>query len=92
MQLQNFEVLLLNNWIYYHNQEEISFINIVRGDIDGDGDVTLPDYGKIQMYLKKASILKNEYLLAADINDDTMVNSGDLLRLRQHLLGVKKLS
>lgn len=72
--------------IYYQGKEEISFVNIIRGDNNGDGEINSGDLLKVRQHLLKKYLLQDEYYTAADMNDDMSVNSGDLLKIRQRLL------
>ena len=65
------------------------YINIVIGDINGDGTINSADLLKIRQHLLGINILVGPYFIASDINYDSNINSADLLRVRQHLLGTK---
>ncbi len=75
--------------IYNSNNLIKEFINIVTGDINGDGIINSADLLKIRQHLIGAKPLNGIYFTASDINYDNTVNSADLLRIRQHLIGTK---
>ena len=50
------------------------FTNIVSGDVNGDGSISISDVAKVHSHVSKTNIMKEDYnLLAADVNA-----SGDL--------------
>ncbi len=62
---------------------------IMIGDTNGDGKITILDLAKIQMHLLKVKNLSGNNLTAADINLDGKVTIVDLARVQMHLLKVK---
>lgn len=78
--------------IYLNNEELKTYTNIVKGDLNGDGETNSGDLLQIRKHLIGTNPLKGVYFTAGDINNDSVLNSGDLLRVRQHLLGIKKIS
>ena len=60
----------------------INVIDYILGDVNGDGKVTLVDYGKILSHVKGLNLLTGQNLKAADVNQDgkvTLVDYGKVL-------------
>lgn len=65
-------------------------VNVLLGDVDGDGTVTSLDFGYFRQYLLgRSSFPAKNGLAAADMNKDGNVNSLDFGELRKYLLGMK---
>ncbi len=62
---------------------------VMIGDTNSDGRITILDLAKIQMHLLKVKTLYGDNLTAADINKDGKVTIVDLARVQMHLLKVK---
>ena len=60
----------------------------IKGDVSGDGEITILDLLKVQKHLLKASLLTDEYLVAADTSDDNEVTILDLLRIQKYILKI----
>lgn len=73
------------------NGEEKTFKIVVKGDVNGDGDITILDLLKVQKHLLNSSKLTSSYLEASDTNDSNDTTILDLLRIQKHLLNVIKL-
>ena len=70
---------------------EEPFTVIVKGDINGDGKITVTDLAKVQLHIVKLEMLNGPYTIAADINEDEKVTVTDLAKLQLHIVGLEKL-
>ena len=61
----------------------------ILGDNSGDGEIDDTDFDMIRQYLRSGGGLDGAYLTAGDVTNDDTVNSGDLLRYKQHILNIK---
>ncbi len=61
---------------------------LIRGDVSGDGAVSIVDLLQIQQHLLKVRTLTDHWLHAADVSLDGAVSIVDLLKTQQHLLKV----
>ncbi len=58
---------------------------ILKGDVNGDGNITLADYTKILAQVKKTSELEGDALEAADVNGDGKVSLADYTKVLAHV-------
>ncbi|MFV0498949.1 MAG: dockerin type I domain-containing protein [Bacilli bacterium] len=59
---------------------------IYRGDLSGDGNVTIADLLKMQKHILKVTRLSRAYEKAADTNKDGSITIADLLKVQKHIL------
>lgn len=82
------------NHVYVHS----SFIDIVagksvasdigrKGDVNGDGKITLIDLALVKSHLLKNSQLSGDLFYRADVNNDSNLTLIDLALIKSHLLG-----
>lgn len=67
--------------------QEKTYIIVLNGDTNGDGEITILDLLRVQKHILESSKLDKEYLLAADVNGDSKVTILDLLKVQKHILG-----
>ena len=73
--------------IYRNNALVVSYTNIVRGDIDGDGELSSLDYVKIRKHIMNTAPIKdNIYIKAADVNNDTKITSLDYVKIKNVIM------
>jgi hypothetical protein len=61
---------------------------VVRGDISGDGKITIADLVRVNRHTLNISLLNGIQLLAADVNNNGSVNIQDLVLINRHILGI----
>lgn len=64
---------------------------IMKGDTNGDGQITLRDLANVRLHLLKLLVLDGDNLTGADTDGDGTVALRDLANLRLHLLGLKSI-
>lgn len=63
----------------------------LRGDIDGDGDLTLADVVKILRHIVGLDVITDaDSLAAADVNRDGSVTTADVVRLARYIADLEK--
>ena len=63
----------------------------VRGDLNGDGEITVLDLLKCQKHLLGSIVLSGTQFYAADTNYDNEITVLDLLKIQKHILGSSNL-
>ena len=61
---------------------------VVRGDISGDGMITIADLVRVNRHTLNISLLSGIQLSAADVNNNGSVNIQDLVLINRHILGI----
>lgn len=62
-------------------------IAVVRGDLNGDGDVNAADYVSGKMVLMGKAALRGEFEAAFDLNSDGLFSSADVAAMMAHIAG-----
>jgi hypothetical protein len=65
---------------------------IIKGDLNGDGRITSADLNLLTLHLVSAKELTGNALIAADTNNNGLVDVGDAIGILNHLLGIKILN
>ena len=63
---------------------------IVKGDIDGNGKLSIGDYAKMKLHYVKIKKLTDLELKAADINYDNKFSIGDIAKTKLVLIGLSE--
>ena len=70
--------------------ENVSY-NYLLGDVNGDGKVSLLDYGLVLAHVKRTKLLTGEQLERADVNGDKKVSLLDYGLILAHVKRTKLL-
>ena len=74
-----------------YNNKIINIGLSVKGDITGDGNVSLTDLVKVKGHLIESEILTDVYMMAADVDNNEEVTITDLVRISRDVLGIEEL-
>ena len=69
-----------------------TYIVIIYGDNNGDGEITILDLANIQKHLLKKSTLTGNFAKSADTNKDGKITILDLANIQKHLLKKSNIS
>jgi len=70
---------------------EEPFTVIIKGDVDGDGAITMMDIAKIQLNIVKIEMLEGAYLIAGDVDVTEGISILDLAKVLLHYVGIESL-
>ena len=71
--------------------KKLRLLNIIHGDVNGDGKVSLVDYGLVLAHVKRTKLLDGEQLERADVNGDGKVSLVDYGLILAHVKRTKLL-
>lgn len=74
--------------VYVDGTLKINKEIVVKGDISGDGVITIADLVRVNRHTLNISALSGSKLLAADVNENGSVNIQDLVLINRHILGI----
>ncbi len=72
--------------------EEKTYIVVLYGDTNGDGNISAIDLLNVQKLIINKSNLNGAYYKAADTNKDGKISAIDLLNVQKHILGIMIIS
>lgn len=72
--------------IFVDGVEVSSYINIVKGDINGDGFAKMNDVMALCKYIIESRGVNSYYLLAADINVDSYIRMNDVMTICKYII------
>lgn len=64
---------------------------IVKGDVNGDGNITPLDYVKVKNYIMNVSTLNDIQIMAADANNDGNITPLDYVKIKNYIMNVSKI-
>jgi len=73
------------------NDEKIEYTVVVKGDLNGDGNVKLSDLSKLKLSMVGTTDLQGPYKEAADLNGDGKVKLSDLSKMKLYLVKASEL-
>ena len=80
--------------IYLNGESVAEYINIVPGDVDGDGKISSRDVSKIGQYLEGLNIINEQnesyIILAMDFTRDGKVTQNDKEDIQKYVVGIIK--
>jgi len=73
--------------IIFNNAVLAEYTNVVRGDINGDANISALDYVKVKNHIMGTNILSSMLeLLAADANNDNSISATDYVRIKNIIM------
>ena len=81
----------LDKAIITGSRESKTYNIAVRGDIDGDGEISALDLLKCKKHILGVYKLEGAQFFAGDTSFDNEINALDLLKIKKHIIGSSKL-
>ena len=73
--------------LIHSNNKDYKFFLVLKGDVNGDGDIAPIDYVKIKNHIMEEKIIEEDiYKLAADYNDDEGITPLDYVKVKNHIM------
>lgn len=72
--------------IFVDGVEVSSYVNIVKGDINGDGYAKMNDVMSLCRYIIESKGVNSYYLLAADVNVDSYIRMNDVMTICKYII------
>ncbi len=74
--------------IYYEDQMVDEYYNVVVGDINGSGTITISDVAKVFSHIMNYNEISEDYnLKAADVNGSTTITISDVSKMYSYIMG-----
>ena len=77
--------------LYNHNNNLFDFNIIVRGDINGDGNITVTDLVKVKKHLSDIDLLDGIYEQAGDVTSTGSISITDLVKMAKDVAEIEEL-
>ena len=73
--------------LYAGNVKVLTYTNIVRGDINGDGKISALDYVMVKNHIMRTSVITNKVTIkAADVNNDGNISALDYVSIKNMIM------
>lgn len=77
-----------NTYYGFALTEIIPYYDIILGDVNGDGKITINDATLLQKYLNDSIELNNAQLKAADVNQNGKITVQDVTEIQKYIAGI----
>lgn len=81
----------LESYLYNYAKDKF-YAGIIRGDVDGNGIITSYDTFELLSYINGNYKLNRQQIIAADVNNDGILNQEDVDAILNHVVNVKTIN
>ena len=78
--------------LYNNDNDLFDFKVVVKGDVNGDGNISVTDLVKVKKHLSYKNRLTDIYELAGDVTSDDNISITDLVRMAKDVAEIESLS